>query len=247
MNFKMSMLGEHMKIVVQIVDKTIDAIKQYEQNQTEQVKVTCDEIVMLEGKADIIRNSIMKRWALIESPRKYSAMQLVSEVDLIADYCEDIALLLKMREGSIPPIIYDDFNTFMDKVKETVDMLGKAIEISITFSRKRCRDCEDFVRMYEGSTVGSCRKLGESPEQGYRPEESHCDIEKAEVLHRITDDVGVKEEEADVFERNFRSMAFREELGLTPIQTLHFLQIVDNTDYIANTAKDAANSLKRLY
>jgi len=247
MNFKMTMLSEHMNVVKDIVDKTMDALRAYEQNDAASVKTLHDEITTLERKADVLRNSIMKRWAVVDSPQKYSAMELVETIDLIADYCEDTANLLIMRQGSIPPLIHNDFNAFLDRVVSTVDMLQQAIDLSSKFSKKFCRDCEFFSKMYEGSAVGTCQKLDMGHATGFRPEDSVCEVEKAEVVLVMTDDVGVKEEEADVMERNFRKLAFNEELGLNPIQTLHFLQIVNNTDYIANTSKDAANALKRLF
>jgi uncharacterized protein Yka (UPF0111/DUF47 family) len=243
----MTMLSEHMKVVKDIVDRTMDALRAYEQNDNAAVRNHHDEIITLERKADVLRNSIMKRWAVVDSPQKYSAMGLVETIDLIADYCEDTSLLLIMRSGSIPADIHNEFNDFLTKVQGTVDMLQQSIDLSSKFSKKFCRDCEYFKKMYDGSAVGTCEKLDQGHAMGFRPEESVCEVEKAEVLHVMTDDVGVKEEEADVLERNFRKMAYNEELGLNPIQTIHFLHIVNNTDYIANTAKDAANSLKRLF
>ncbi len=247
MNIKMTVLEEHMKVVMKITDKTIEALEFYQNGDEAQVKAATKEILKLEAEADILRNSIQKRWSLQEGPRKYSAMELVETIDLIADYCEDVALLMEMRPGSIPQSISLDFGNFVKKVHSTVEMLSQAVSVSSKFSKKYCRDCESFDRLYEGSEVGKCAKLDSGHTSGLRSGDAVCEIEKAEVLFVMCDDIGVKEEEADVMERKFRAMAFKEELGLNPIQTLHFLQIVNNTDYIANSAKDAANALRRLY
>jgi len=247
MNIRMAVLEEHMKVVMRITDKTVEALDHYQNGESEKVKTDRDDILKMEKEADILRNSIQKRWSHIDSPRKYSAMQLVETIDLIADYCEDVVVLLSMREGSIPSSITLDFSEFTAKVHATVDMLMQAISLSSKFSKKYCRDCEFFERLYEGSDVGRCKKLDVGHTTGLRSADSACEIEKDEVLYVMCDDIGVKEEEADVMERKFRKMAFREELGLGPIQTTHFLQIVNNTDYIANSAKDAAHALRRLY
>lgn len=246
MQFKLDMLEEHMKVVMQIVDKLMEALKYYMESENGKMNEACNEILRLERKADILRNSIQKRWAMVESPRRYSAMRLVETIDLIADYAEDVALLLQMREGSIPKQIHGDFNEFLEKVHGTVDMLSQSISLSSKLSKKFCKDCENFERMYSGSDVGTCKKLDRAPTAGFRPEDTVCEIEKAEVLYVMTDDVGVKEEEADIFERKFRKMIFDEELKLKPLQAIHLLQIVNNTDYIANSAKDASNALKQL-
>lgn len=125
-------------------------------------------------------------------------------------------------------------------------MLSQSISLSSKLSKKFCKDCEHFERMYSGSDVGTCKKLDRAPTAGFRPEDTVCEIEKAEILYVMTDDVGVKEEEADILERKFRKMIFDEELKLKPIQAIHLLQIVNNTDFIANSAKDASNALKQL-
>jgi len=250
MKLKTKLLENQTKMALESVKILKNCTQEYYLGNTENVKKLQLEISSIEDQTDYMKEKAQLHWASIESDfrTKSSALELAARISLIADYAEDVALLLFMREDSIPTSAWGDFSKFMDVVLDSVEKFQESIMMARTGKRIKCRDCEYFLRMYEGAHMGSCSKIDENLYiPGFRDENQRCEVEEKESVYNLCIQVCHAEDEADRLERRLRGKIYREELGLGTIPSMHFLKIIENFDMIANTAEECANYLKAMY
>lgn len=250
MKLKTKLLENQTKMALKSVKILGKCTEEYYLGNTEKVKKLQLEISTIEDKTDSIKDKAQLHWASIESDfrTKNSALELSARISLIADYSEDVALLLIMRKDSIPTGAWADFSKFMEVVLDSVQKLKESVMMARTGERKKCKECEHFIRMYEGADMGSCSKIDENRYiPGFRDENRGCEVEEKESVYDHCIKVSQAEDDADRLERRLRGKIYREELGLGSIPSMHFLKIIENFDMIANTAEDCANLLKAMY
>lgn len=250
MKLKTKLLENQVKKANESVKTLTKCIEKYYLANTPRVKKLQEEISTLEDETDYIKERAQLHWANIESDfrTKNSALELTQKISLIADYAEDVALLLVMRRDSIPIEAWVDFKKFMEVVSASVDKLQETILVARSKKTKKCKDCDDFKRMYDGANMGRCKKLDENRYfPGFRDETQGCDVEEKEEVYKLCVEVSQAEDEADNIERRLRGKIYRDEMDLNNMGAMHFLKIVENFDMIANTAEDCANCLKAMY
>ncbi len=250
MKLKTKLLENQTKMALESVKKLVKCTEEYYLGDTIKVKKIQLEISSIEDQTDSIKEKAQLHWASIESDfrTKSSALELSARISLIADYSEDVALLLIMREDSIPTSAWVDFSKFMEVVLDSVEKFQQSIEMARTGERKKCSDCEHFIKMYEGADMGSCSKIDENRYiPGFRDKNQGCEVEEKESVYELCQEVSHAEDEADRLERKLRGKIYREEFPLGSIPTMHFLKIIENFDMIANTAEECANFLKAMY
>ncbi len=250
MKLKTKLLENQMKKAKKSVKKLKKCTEEYYLGNTERVRELRREISKLEDETDYIKEKAQLHWANIESDfrTKNSALELTQKISLIADYAEDVSLLLIMRKDSIPIEAWADFKKFMDVVSSSVSTLQKTILVARSKKTKKCKDCDDFKPMYDEANMGRCKKLDENRYfPGFRDENQGCDVKEKEEVYKLCAEVSQSEDEADKIERNLRGKIYREEMDQDTMAGMHFLKIVENFDMIANTAEDCANCLKTMY
>jgi len=250
MKLKTKLLENQTKMALESAKILVKCTQQYYLGNTEDVKKLQLEISSIEDQTDSIKDRAQLHWASIESDfrTKSSALELAARISLIADYAEDVALLLIMRKDSIPTSAWGDFSNFMKVVLDSVVKFQESIMMARTVKRKKCKECEHFIRMYEGAHMGSCSKIDENRYiPGFRDENQGCEVEEKESVYDLCIKVSQAEDEADRLERRLRGKIYREELDLGSIPSMHFLKIIENFDMIANTAEECANFLKAMY
>lgn len=250
MKLRTKLLENQMAMAKKSNKTLMKCLEEYYLGNSERVRELQLEISSLEDEADFIKEKAQLHWSNIESDfrTKNSALELTGRISLIADYAEDVALLLEMKEDSIPTGAWPDFRKFMDVIDTSVCKLEEAILIARSKKTKKCKNCDDFIPMYEGANMGTCRKMDENQYiPGLRDENRGCEAEEKEEVYRLCIEVSKAEEEADKIERRLRRMIYREEMALETLPSMHLLKIVENFDMIANTAEECANSLKAMY
>ena len=250
MKLRTKLLENQISMAKKSTETLIKCLEEYYLGNTKKVRELQLEISSLEDQTDYIKEKAQLHWSNIESDlrTKHSALELTSRISLIGDYAEDVVLLLEMRADSIPTGAWPDFRKFMDVILTCVGKLEEAILIARSKKTKRCKHCDDFIPMYEGANMGTCRKMDENQYiPGLRNETSGCEAEEKEEIYRLCIEVSQAEEEADKIERRLRRMIYREEMALGTVPSMHLLKIVENFDMIANTAEECANSLKAMY
>ncbi|MDP6155374.1 MAG: DUF47 family protein [Candidatus Thermoplasmatota archaeon] len=250
MKLKTKLLESQTKMALKSVKRLVKCTEEYYLGNTLTVKKLQLEISSIEDKTDSIKDKAQLHWASIESDfrTKSSALELAARISLIADYAEDVALLFIMRNDSIPTSAWGDFSKFMEVVLNSVEKFKESILMARTGKRRKCLECEHFIRMYEGANLGSCSKIDENRFiPGFRNENQGCEVEEKESVYELCFEVSHAEDEADSLERRLRGQIYREEFGLGSIPSMHFLKIIENFDMIANTAEDCANLLKAMY
>jgi len=250
LKFKTKLLEKQMRTAKQSVIILTKCFKEYYVGNSEKVKECKRKINALEDETDHIKEKVDLHFGELETGfrKKNSALALSAKISLIADYSEDVAILLNMRPDSIPKRTWKDFKKFMDCIQISVNKLEDCIMVAHTQKGRKCKDCEYFVRMYEGANLGSCKKVDENQYiPGFRNENNRCELDEKDSILRLSQEVSEAEEDADIIERRLRKQLYCDELGLDPMRALHFLKIVENFDMIANVAEEGANYLKSMY
>lgn len=252
MALKLELIKEHSKLTKECMTVLKEELGEYANQNYTRVDELTEKVREIEGQADDIKRAISNRWSKSRgtSNEESNALMLLKEMDNIPDYCEDVALLLEMRNTSVPMVLKDDFRAFVEEVYQSVVTLDKTIEMFHGRKKLICANCEFFVRMYEGSIMGYCEKIDDKTRGGvsggYRSEDAVCEMEMAHQIYELVDEVSRREEAADVLDRKLRKAIFSENQGLGPIGTFHLFRIIEGIDAIANCAENAAFKLKTM-
>ncbi len=110
-------IQSHMQKVNEAVDyvqKLFDALLASDQEQVNKIASTLSE---LEHEADILKNKIRSQLpkSIFLPVDRADLLTLLGTQDAIADTCEDLGILLTMRDLTVPDSLRDHFKSVVDK------------------------------------------------------------------------------------------------------------------------------------
>jgi uncharacterized protein len=128
-----SALKEHILKVEECVDEVKPLIDHFINGNFEEVSKAGKKISTLEHEADIVKNAVRENLpnSVFMPVSREDFLKLIHRQDNIADYCEDIAILLSMRNTKVIEPIKEDIKDFVDQVIETARVM---IKISKNFN-----------------------------------------------------------------------------------------------------------------
>ena len=123
-------LQKHMQDVNECVIKVKEIFRALEENDTKAVSRIAREISKLEARADTTKNELRNHLpgGLFMPISKAALLEILSLQDDIADDCEDIGVLLTLKELKLKDIFKDDFKIFLNKNFETYELVKKIID-----------------------------------------------------------------------------------------------------------------------
>ena len=123
-------LQMHMQDVNECVKKVKEIFEALEENDSKSVSRIAREISKLEAKADTTKNELRNHLpgGLFMPISKAALLEILSLQDDIADDCEDIGVLLTLKELTLMDIFKDDFKSFLNKNLETYELIKMIID-----------------------------------------------------------------------------------------------------------------------
>jgi predicted phosphate transport protein (TIGR00153 family) len=123
-------LQKHMQDVNECVIKVKEIFKALEENDSKSVSRIAKEISKLEARADTTKNELRNHLpgGLFMPISKAALLEILSLQDDIADDCEDIGVLLTLKDLTLKDIFKDDFKSFLNKNLETYELIKKIID-----------------------------------------------------------------------------------------------------------------------
>lgn len=123
-------LQRHMQNVNECVKKVKEIFEALEKNDTKAVSRIAREISKLEARADTTKNELRNHLpgGLFMPISKAALLEILSLQDDIADDCEDIGVLLTLKDLTLKDIFKDDFKSFLNKNLETYELIKKIID-----------------------------------------------------------------------------------------------------------------------
>jgi hypothetical protein len=118
-------LQKHMEDVNECVNKVKEIFEALEKNDTKSIPRIAKEISKLEAKADTTKNELRNHLpsSLFMPISKSALLEILSLQDDIADDCEDIGILLTLKDLTLKEIFKDDFKNFLKKNLETYELI----------------------------------------------------------------------------------------------------------------------------
>ncbi len=122
-------LKEHMEKTQLCVLKTKDIFAALFEGDKEKVILLAKEISVLEHDCDRIKQDLRMRVAksIFLPIERRDLLQVLSNMDSIADSAEDVGVLLTMRWMEMPPSLRPHFETFLNRTIEVVSESAKVI------------------------------------------------------------------------------------------------------------------------
>ena len=162
-------LQKHMQDVNECVKKVKEIFEALEENDSKSVSRISEEISKLEAIADTTKNELRNHLpgGLFMPVSKAALLEILSLQDDIADDCEDIGILLTLKDLTLKDIFKDDFKSFLNKnfetyelVKEIIDEFDNLLETSFTGREaEKVRSMVSNVALKEHETDLTQRKL----------------------------------------------------------------------------------------
>ena len=162
-------LQKHMQDVNECVKKVKEIFEALEENDSKSVSRISGEISKLEAIADTTKNELRNHLpgGLFMPVSKAALLEILSLQDDIADDCEDIGILLTLKNLTLKDIFKDDFKNFLNKnfetyelVKEIIDEFDNLLETSFTGREaEKVRSMVSNVALKEHETDLTQRKL----------------------------------------------------------------------------------------
>ena len=162
-------LQKHMQDVNECVKKVKEIFEALEENDSKSVSRISREISKLEAIADTTKNELRNHLpgGLFMPVSKAALLEILSLQDDIADDCEDIGILLTLKDLTLKDIFKDDFKSFLNKnfetyelVKEIIDEFDNLLETSFTGREaEKVRSMVSNVALKEHETDLTQRKL----------------------------------------------------------------------------------------
>ena len=162
-------LQKHMQDVNECVKKVKEIFEALEENDSKSVSRISGEISKLEAIADTTKNELRNHLpgGLFMPVSKAALLEILSLQDDIADDCEDIGILLTLKDLTLKDIFKDDFKSFLNKnfetyelVKEIIDEFDNLLETSFTGREaEKVRSMVSNVALKEHETDLTQRKL----------------------------------------------------------------------------------------
>ena len=162
-------LQKHMQDVNECVKKVKEIFEALEENDSKSVSRISIEISKLEALADTTKNELRNHLpgGLFMPVSKAALLEILSLQDDIADDCEDIGILLTLKDLTLKDIFKDDFKSFLNKnfetyelIKEIIDEFDNLLETSFTGREaEKVRSMVSNVALKEHETDLTQRKL----------------------------------------------------------------------------------------
>ena len=162
-------LQKHMQDVNECVKKVKEIFEALEENDSKSVARISGEISKLEAIADTTKNELRNHLpgGLFMPVSKAALLEILSLQDDIADDCEDIGILLTLKDLTLKDIFKDDFKSFLNKnietyelVKEIIDEFDNLLETSFTGREaEKVKSMVSNVALKEHETDLTQRKL----------------------------------------------------------------------------------------
>ena len=162
-------LQKHMQDVNECVMKVKEIFEAMEANDLKSVSRIAREISKLEAKADTTKNELRNHLpgGLFMPISKTALLEILSLQDDIADDCEDIGVLLTLKDLTLKDVFKDDFKSFLNKnfetyelVKEIIDEFDNLLETSFTGREaEKVKSMVSNVALKEHETDLTQRKL----------------------------------------------------------------------------------------
>lgn len=123
-------LQRHMEDVNECVNKVKEIFEALEKNDSKSISRIAKEISKLEAKADTTKNELRNHLpsSLFMPISKSALLEILSLQDDIADDCEDIGILLTLKELTLKEEFKDDFKNFLKKNFETYELIKIIID-----------------------------------------------------------------------------------------------------------------------
>ena len=162
-------LQKHMQDVNECVKKVKEIFEALEENDSKSVSRISGEISKLEAIADTTKNELRNHLpgGLFMPVSKAALLEILSLQDDIADDCEDIGILLTLKDLTLKDIFKEDFKIFLNKnletyelIKEIIDEFDNLLETSFTGREaEKVRSMVSNVALKEHETDLTQRKL----------------------------------------------------------------------------------------
>ncbi len=162
-------LQKHMQDVNECVMKVKEIFEPMKANDSKSVSRIAREISKLEAKADTTKNELRNHLpgGLFMPISKTALLEILSLQDDIADDCEDIGVLLTLKDLTLKDVFKDDFKSFLNKnfetyelVKEIIDEFDNLLETSFTGREaEKVKSMVSNVALKEHETDLTQRKL----------------------------------------------------------------------------------------
>lgn len=123
-------LQQHMEKVACCVERVSDIFQVLYDENYEEISRLATEISELEHAADLAKNEIRNNLpnSLFLPIDRGNLLEILSLQDSIADRCEDIAVLLTLRQLAPPTSLREQFQRFLDKNLETFHQVAGIIQ-----------------------------------------------------------------------------------------------------------------------
>ena len=158
-----------MQDVNECVKKVKEIFEALEENDSNSVSRISGEISKLEAIADTTKNELRNHLpgGLFMPVSKAALLEILSLQDDIADDCEDIGILLTLKDLTLKDIFKEDFKIFLNKnletyelIKEIIDEFDNLLETSFTGREaEKVRSMVSNVALKEHETDLTQRKL----------------------------------------------------------------------------------------
>ncbi len=166
-------LQRHMEDVNECVNKVKEIFEALEKNDFESISRIAKEISKLEAKADTTKHELRNHLpsSLFMPISKGELLEILSLQDDIADDCEDIGVLLTLKELTLKEVFKDDFKNFLKKNFETYELIKIIIE--------------EFDNLLETSFTGSEAEKVKSMVNKVALKEHEADLSQRQLLKNI--------------------------------------------------------------
>lgn len=166
-------LQRHMQDVSECVIRVKEIFKALEENDSKSVSRIAREISKFEAKADTTKNELRNHLpsGLFMPISKVALLEILSLQDDIADDCEDIGVLLTLKDLTLKDIFKDDFKIFLNKNFETYELIKEIID--------------EFDNLLETSFTGREAEKVRSMVNNVALKEHEADLSQRQLLKNI--------------------------------------------------------------
>lgn len=123
-------LLSHMAKVASCVQRMVPLFQALEKHDLASIERISEEISLLEHEADLVKNDIRNNLpsGLFLPIARASLLEILTLQDCIADAAENVGVLLTYGEIEIFPQVAEDFNRFLHKNLEAVEVAHRVIK-----------------------------------------------------------------------------------------------------------------------
>jgi len=119
-----SSLNEHIKKVESCVNNTEPLIDSFINGNFEKIEFICKDISNLEKEADLIKNELRENLpkSVFMPVSREDFLKLLHRQDDIADYCEELAIILSVRKTQLLSSLKENFIDYYHQAKNTATL-----------------------------------------------------------------------------------------------------------------------------